>query len=924
MAKAPFIWTDDTATGRNRHALFRRTFTLDNAQSVDHAILNIFADSRYRLIINGKTLPHGPARFYPEHPPYDTHDPRPHLRDGVNVIAVLVCGFGSCRNFQAEPGPGGLVIWGEIQAGSKVIDLKTGAENWKALEADAFDTGAPKMSFALNPAEILDSRALPAGWDQPEFDDAGWPAATELADQSHWGELEPRPIRFLDESPVRPKRVTGVFAAATPVEEEIHSLRVVRPDVARVEPGMVAVFTWIHSPREQEINFGGWWGHHTLNGEELEGREIPGQRYRLNRTMKLREGWNAYCLTQDMQWDVWAFYLALPKDAGLTLRIEKDAQSEPGFLVASWDQEEVAAVREFAWPPAAPEDLPRDLGQWERRPLGDHANIPFYDRAWLEFRKIAEAMPVDELDLPALTAKLEPHEKLVIGLDFEAEILGRPRVQFQGEAGDALDISYSERLTELGVPMVAYRYQVEMGERLIARGGPQEWHLFHPRGFRYLELIIHNPGSFALHDLDVTQFIYPTPEREGEFRCSDPLLDKIWRAGTEALRANKEDVYMDCPHRERGLYVGDSLVEFMVDRAAFGDTDIFRRSLELYWHGQGPNGLVKPAAHHSARHGSLADYSALMPQLLVIWFDATGDLDLPRRYRDQMLKLVNGLLALRQENGVYDDGGLRCYIDNSRTPCNGPSCALNCFIKQAYTSAARVLELLGEPEEAGRWREEAQALTGVIREQFFDPDAGLFRDFPEDSDEEHSYSVHGNTLAVLYGIAEEKRVEHVINWLCGEMRSNFHDDPPKNLKDLNVNAYFSFYAIAAVLKQDRLTDVLEFIRHCWGSMLNRGAWTTWEYFYDRGADSLCHAWAAAPTWYLSTRVLGVQFPEPGNPDKVLIAPKSAGLDWAEGVFPHPRGPIKVSWKREGLKLDVDYEVPDGVVVGEQGTVNNEQ
>ncbi|MFP4068632.1 MAG: family 78 glycoside hydrolase catalytic domain [Opitutales bacterium] len=913
MAQAPYIWTDDTATGRNRHAMFRRTFTLDDPGVVEKADLHIFADSRYRLVINGKTLPHGPVRFYPEHPPYDSHDLRPHLRQGPNVIGVLVCSFGSCRNFQAEPGPGGLVAWGEVDCGSQKIDLKTGPE-WKALEADAFDTGAPKMSFALNPAEILDARKLPEDWAGPDCDDSDWPAATLVADQSTWGELEPRPIKFLDETPLRPVRVTGVFAAATPQEEEIHSFRLLSKAGEGRCDGLAAVFTWIHSPREQEITYGAWWGRHWINGADLKGEAIEGMDYRLNRTTTLREGWNAFYLLQELQWDVWGFYLALPKDAGLTVNAEKNEQCEHGFLSAIWEDDQARAAEAMPCPLKVPEDLPEEFGPWTPQPRGDHAGLPFYDRAWLEHRKIAGAMGVADLDLKKLRAELEPHEKLVIGLDFEREVLGRPRLRFEAGAGEVVDISYSERLTDQGVPKVAYRYQVEMGERYISRGGRQEWHLFHPRGFRYLELIAHQPGTFVLQDLDVTQSIYPTPDQEGEFACSDPLLNKIWRAGVEALRVNKEDVYLDCPHRERGLYVGDSLVEFMADRAAFGDSDIFRRSLALYWHGQGPNGLVKPAAHHSHAHGSHPDYSALMPQLLWTWYEATGDLDLVRHYKDQMVKLVNGLLTLRDDSGVYSDCGMGSYIDIARTARTGPSCAMNCLVKEAFAAAGRLLPLLGEPEEGRRWEEEAGAVTQIIREQFFDADAGLFLDYPHESEHEFSFSVHGNTLTVLYGIAEDKRVKHIIDWLCGELLSNFHHHPPRNGEDLNVNAYFSYYTLGAVLKVDRLNDALEFIRQCWGSMIERGAWCTWEYFYDKGADSLCHAWAAAPTWYLTNRVLGVQFPEPGNPDKVRIAPKPGGLNWAEGIYPHPRGPLKVRWEREDLKLNITHEAPEGVEV----------
>lgn len=80
-------------------------------------------------------------------------------------------------------------------------------------------------------------------------------------------------------------------------------------------------------------------------------------------------------------------------------------------------------------------------------------------------------------------------------------------------------------------------------------------------------------------------------------------------------------------------------------------------------------------------------------------------------------------------------------------------------------------------------------------------------------------------------------------------------------------------------------------------------------------DSRCHAWSTSPAHFCAHEVLGVRFPEPGNPDKVAIAPAETSLDRAEGVYPHPRGPITVSWKRKpDGTLDVSHEIPPGVAL----------
>ncbi len=73
----------------------------------------------------------------------------------------------------------------------------------------------------------------------------------------------------------------------------------------------------------------------------------------------------------------------------------------------------------------------------------------------------------------------------------------------------------------------------------------------------------------------------------------------------------------------------------------------------------------------------------------------------------------------------------------------------------------------------------------------------------------------------------------------------------------------------------------------------------------RHTRSHCHGWSAAPTFFLSQYVLGVQPAEPGFA-KVLIAPRPGGLSWAHGRVPTPHGAIECYWKsgRDGFLLDV--------------------
>jgi alpha-L-rhamnosidase len=208
---ARYIFNEPTGRGRNRYVLFRKAFDLQSIPSA--AQLHLFADTRYRLIINGATVSHGPARFFKNHPEYDTHEIAAHLRPGRNVIAVVVNVLGGVT-FQNEAGQGALIVWADIPGTVLVSDT-----SWKALESPGHRADTHTMSFAIGPAEQCDARRLPVDWFAADFDDSAWPAAQLIDHAGDYAGLSPRSIALLDEREVVPERFLGAFEGR-PGEED--------------------------------------------------------------------------------------------------------------------------------------------------------------------------------------------------------------------------------------------------------------------------------------------------------------------------------------------------------------------------------------------------------------------------------------------------------------------------------------------------------------------------------------------------------------------------------------------------------------------------------------------------------------------------------------------------------------------------------
>ncbi len=909
-ADARFVWTDPHGTGRNRYVLFRRRFTLD--APAESATLHLFADTRYRLTVNGQVVAHGPTRFFLGHPEFDSHDLTPYLQPGENVLAVTVNSYG-CVSFHSQASRGGLIAWGSVRdSAGATIDLATPGQ-WRGLDSPAHSEDTFYLSFALNPGEMLDARALPAGWDAPGFDDAAWPAVVAAENPDHWGPLAPRSIPPLDERPQRPRHRLSSWAGRPGAGEQVHSLHALaRGGQSLHTRAQVAVLSWIHSPVEQQVTLGAWWGRYWVNGTELKPVVRTDIAMRQDFLTTLRPGWNELLVVERMGSDRWDFYLALPGEAGLSLSAEREIGSAHSFLVGGpWEGEQAEAFERVALPLDGPDALPRELGPWRAWPQEASAESPFHERAWLRLEAL-DAQPARPVSGADYAARIGEGGSLVLVYDFGQEVLGRPVVDFTAAEGTRVDLFYTERLNEDGSAYHGNHPRVMMAERTLARAGRQSWQTFHPRGFRYLEIVVTGDlSAFALHEVSLTRALYPV-EAVGQFACSDPRLDDVWALGRDTQQACMEDAYLDCPWRERGLYSGDFMVQYLTNLASFGDHALMRRCVELFFQAQNDRGFV-PAGAHGLPPGRHPDYTAILVQALWTYYAHSGDLDYLRACADRVHRLLAGLDSLAEDDsGLLGDGGMHPYVDLSHTAREGVNCPLNAFYQRAFAVAATVFETLGDADSAARYRARADALAEAIRRNFWDAERGLLLDRRAGDEPNPEPGVPGNVLGVLYDLVPAEAREGVVDWIAEQMLHNFRVAEPKRFDDFNISAYFSYYGLGVLLDAGRVDTALEFIRRYWGRMLDAGAWTCWEFFMDNA--SRCHAWATAPTHYLTARVLGVTWPEPGNPNRVRIAPQPGELEWAQGTVPHPLGPIAVRWHRRAGQLHLEYQVSEGVEV----------
>ncbi len=180
--KSLFFGCAPRTEGENRWFLFRRQFQVSGPARAAH--VNLAVDGRYSLRVNGRFVGRGPIRSAPLFMRTTRHDIAPFLRDGANLIALIIQTPGrSLTNYQrmhgewaAIFGDGGLYCDGGIETAAGFTPLRSD-DAWRAVETDAWDRTTPPSGMGLNFMESLNANAVPNGWDELNFDDSHWPAA---------------------------------------------------------------------------------------------------------------------------------------------------------------------------------------------------------------------------------------------------------------------------------------------------------------------------------------------------------------------------------------------------------------------------------------------------------------------------------------------------------------------------------------------------------------------------------------------------------------------------------------------------------------------------------------------------------------------------------------------------------------------------
>ena len=170
----PAKWIAPSTSSLQNYGVFHFRKAFNIAEVPGEFVINISADNRYRLFVNGVAVTSGPARGDVSHWRFETLDIAPFLTKGKNIVAVQVWNFGENRAWAQITHQTGLVIQGNTSR-EEILNTDT---SWKVIENTAY-TPVANIAHITGPGDLVFAQRYPWNWEKADYDDKNWSSAAE-------------------------------------------------------------------------------------------------------------------------------------------------------------------------------------------------------------------------------------------------------------------------------------------------------------------------------------------------------------------------------------------------------------------------------------------------------------------------------------------------------------------------------------------------------------------------------------------------------------------------------------------------------------------------------------------------------------------------------------------------------------------------
>ncbi|MBI2929336.1 MAG: family 78 glycoside hydrolase catalytic domain [Verrucomicrobia bacterium] len=887
LAGTQWIWFPEgkpEATAPVGTRWFRRVVNVPEGRVIKRAQALMTADNEFVLNVNGKLV--GSGNNFHAAADFDVTGA---LRAGANVLAVLAKNAGESAN------PAGLVglLRVEFAQGEPLIVATD--ESWRASNKEA------------------------TGWEQPGFDDSGWVAAQKLGPvgMAPWGEVSGSEDRRL---------------AARWLRKEFQVERKVRRATAYVSglglselyPNGKKVGDHVLSPGLTEYPKRVFYVTHDVTGHVKRGANALGVvlgngRYfapRLKVPTETRTyGYPKLLLQLNLEFEdgsttsvvsdeSWKLTTDGPIRANCEYdgeeydaRMELDGWAEPGFDDAKWEKVQLVSSGDGTPPQMRVGAEVAQLG-----PLFRNANMS---------AQMIEPIRVTETLKPISVTEQSPGVWI---FDFGQNMVGWCRLRVRGPRGTEVTLRHAETLRPDGSLYLDNIRSAKVTDTYILRGqGTETWEpRFTYHGFRYVELkgFPGRPDRSTLEGRVVNDDL----ELAGDWSCSNPLLNRIYRNIFWGVRGNYRSIVTDCPQRdERQGWLGDRSSESKGETYLFNTAALYGKWLQDMADAQKDNGSVSDVCPaywpFYSDNVTWPSSTVIIPGALL---DQFGDSGLIERHYPSMKKWVDYMAGFIKDDVMpRDTYGDWCVppedpkLIHSKDPLRKTHGTImgTTYFFHCCQLMARYATLLGQSDDAQHYRGLAARLKAGFNKTFLKPDGSQYDNGSQTS----------CVLPLAFGLVPDEHRSRIFSRLVDKITGETKNHIGTGL----VGGQWLMRTLSDNGRAD-LAYTLASNRDypSWGYMVENGATTIWELWNGDTADPAMNSGnhvmlVGDLVIWLYEYLAGIR-PDPEQPGfkHIVMKPHAVGdLTWVKARHRSPYGLIASEWKQEGDAFKWNITVP---------------
>ena len=923
--KAKWIWENKKEKPINKWVCFRKVFLKQT--EYDSVNLYITADSRYYLYVNGRKIGRGPMRSWPFELSYDEYEIKDMLINGENVIAILVTHFGTSTSQYIE-GRAGVICQVDFYKNKEVFKRIITDKTWKNIEHRGFVQQNMRINMSLPWIEVFDASLFNDGWKNIDFSDLIWNSSTEIGEygMQPWGSLVPRDIPNLTWQSYYPARVSSI-QVVKPVGQHIcvdfnnSFYPALYNSKDKMQLGILC--TCINSPCDMrgEIHLLKKWP------ESKERIKINGEEYifeigEFEKEVELNKGENFFMVDISGIYQRFSTNIHFKFEYRIKFALNYKGNEYKFVSIGPFDYKEILNVTSIdgvcidwgnknylrAWQIKDIKELQELTKQVnpieDTFIVEDNVYIMSTEKEIIEIMNILPQYQYMIVDNDSFTEVLPSvRGDMEFTIDFGEEVSGFLEFDIEAETGIVLDFNMVESIHD---GIIEYAADMNNTLRYKTKKGRQVYSSYQRRGFRYAIMAIRNQkASLKIYSVKVNQSNYPVAQ-VGEFKCSDYKLNEIWSISARTTRLCMEDTFVDCPAYEQAFWIGDARNEALIGYYVFGAYDLVKRGLMLAARSMHRSEI--PESHVPS--GSIT----IVPTWSMLWslsckeyYDYSGDkVFLESIYPYLVKSMRNFSKHLNKEGLLKINAWNMLDWSDMDTPSDGIATHQNALLAKCMDVMQHIAGVLEREGDIEFYKSISDCLKSNINKHLWNERENAFID-----------SIHGDDIKSNVISMQTNAMVYLCNCVYGERKRILEDyliNPPQRFVRIG-SPFMSFFYYEALAKLGKVETIILDINKNWGIMLEYGATTCWETFpgfYNYTLTrSHCHAWSAAPAYFLGAYVLGVRPIEPSF-KRVIIEPNIAGLKWVKGSVPTPMGPISVNLKVDYNGIKMDIIAPKGV------------